>query len=323
MRFSTIGLLVFSAAALATAARADDGAPERQPLNDAWWTGPLLANTAATLPQGHFAGETYVYDGATTGRYDTSGRWQGAAHSDGYGSQSFVTYGLTDRFTVAAIPRLSYDRIGRGQSSTEVGFGDFTLMGQYKLNQFHEGSWLPTSSIAVAETFPTGRYDRLDRPADGFGGGAYTTQLSWYNQTYFWAPTGRIIRARLDFTWSTSARTPIEGVSVFGTPAGFRGAGKPGEGLLSILAFEYNVSRHWVAAVDFADNRFASTSVDGAVAGATWRANSGWGDVRFVAPAVEYNWNGNVGLIVGARVPVGGRNTSTGVTPVAALNYAF
>ncbi|HEY3812282.1 MAG TPA: transporter [Caulobacteraceae bacterium] len=322
MRFKAIWCGVLAAAALAPAARADD-APERQPLNDAWWTGPLLANTAATLPQGHFAGETYVFDGATTGRYDTRGRWQGAAHADDYGSQSFVTYGVTDRFTLALIPRLSYDRIGRGQSSAEVGFGDVTLMGQYKLNQFREGSWLPTSSIALAETFPTGRYDRLDRPADGFGGGAYTSQVSWYNQTYWWAPTGRIVRARLDFTWSTSSRAAVEGVSVFGTPAGFHGNGKPGDSLLSILSFEYNASRHWVAAVDVADERFAGTVVDGTVGPAQYRANSGWGGVRFVAPAVEYNWNGNVGLIVGARIPVGGRNTSAGVTPVAALNYAF
>jgi hypothetical protein len=323
-----MGLKAFGLAAaglvlvLAPVARAED-TPERQPLSDAWWTGPLLANTAATLPQGHFAGETYVYDGATSGRYDLNGRWQGTAHSDGYGSQSFLTYGVTDRFTAAIIPRLAYDRIGRGQSSTEVGFGDVTLMGQYKLNQFREGGWAPTSSIAVAETFPTGRYQRLDRPADGFGGGAYTTQVSWYNQTYVWAPSGRIIRARLDFTWSTSTRAPVEGLSVFGTPAEFTGHGKPGDSLLSILAFEYNVSRHWVWAMDFADNRFAGTRVDGRVGAAQLHTNSGWGDVRFAAPAVEYNWNGNVGLIVGARIPVGGRNASAGVTPVAALNYAF
>jgi hypothetical protein len=75
--------------------------------------------------------------------------------------------------------------------------------------------------------------------------------------------------------------------------------------------------------VDFADERFEGTVVDGSVGPAQYRVNSGWGDVRFVAPAVEYNWNGNVGLIVGARIPVGGRNTSAGVTPIAALNYAF
>ena len=27
---------------------------DRQSLDDAWWTGPMLAPSAATLPQGHF-----------------------------------------------------------------------------------------------------------------------------------------------------------------------------------------------------------------------------------------------------------------------------
>jgi hypothetical protein len=319
-----IGALLLAGAAIAVPALADDaGAPEHQALSDAWWTGPIMANTAATLPQGHFAGETYVYDGATTGHYDANGKWRGGPHSDDYGTTSFVTYGVTDRFTVAVIPRLGYDRVGRDESSSEIGFGDVTLMGQYRLHQFKEGGWLPTSSIAVAETFPTGRYQNLDRPSDGFGGGAYQTQVSLYNQTYFWAPTGRILRTRLDFTWYTSNRAAVEGVSVFGTPAGFKGSAKPGDGLLSILAFEYSLNRHWVAAVDFADDQFASTSVRGVTPSGVYRMNTGWSDTRFVAPALEYNWNGNVGIIFGARVPVAGRNASAGVTPVAALNYAF
>jgi hypothetical protein len=315
-------LAIVVSALQAGGARAED-APPRQALSDAWWTGPLLANTAATLPKGHFAGETYVYDGATTGRYDAARHWHRAPHVDGYGSQTFLTYGITDRFTLAAIPRFAYTRVGHGESSSELGLGDVSLMGQYKLHQFHEGSWVPTASIAVEETFPTGRFQRLDRPADGFGGGAYATQVSLYTQTYFWAPTGRIIRARFDVSWSTAQRTSVDDVSVFGTPKGFHGDAKPGDSTFTVLAFEYNMSRHWVAAVDFADAQSSNTQVRGRVGALAFRTNSGWSDARYVAPALEYNWDSHVGLIFGARVPVRGRNTSAGVTPVAALNYAF
>ncbi|MBV8805065.1 MAG: hypothetical protein JO042_08460, partial [Sinobacteraceae bacterium] len=39
-------------------------APEqfRQSRDDAWWTGPLLAASPVTLPQGHFLIEPYVFD---------------------------------------------------------------------------------------------------------------------------------------------------------------------------------------------------------------------------------------------------------------------
>jgi hypothetical protein len=326
--FGVVAALAGALLSLACPAVADDGAPERQALSDAWWTGPLLANTAATLPKGHFAGETYVYDSAVTGHYDEQGRWHKDPHQDGYGSQTFLTYGVTDRFTAAAIVRFADQRIGKGQNSSGVGLGDVTLFGQYKLHQFHEGSWVPTISVALGETLPTGRFQNLDRPANGFGGGAYTTQASLYTQTYFWAPTGRILRARFDLTYFNSFQTRIEGMSVFGTPAGFRGDAKPGDGVLTNLAFEYNASRHWVAAIDFADAQYANTWVRGTAPApgggrAPFRGDSGWSDQRFIAPALEYNWNGNVGLIFGARLFVAGRNAGGGATPVAALNYAF
>ena len=33
-----------------------------QPVEDAWWTGPMLAPSAATLPRGHFLIEPYLFD---------------------------------------------------------------------------------------------------------------------------------------------------------------------------------------------------------------------------------------------------------------------
>src|SRR6266404_2126179 len=37
------------------------GANSRQALTDAWWTGPMLATSADTLPRGHMLVEPYVY----------------------------------------------------------------------------------------------------------------------------------------------------------------------------------------------------------------------------------------------------------------------
>ena len=62
-----------------------------------------------------------------------------------------------------------------------------TLLAQYGgSTQFHAGSWIPTTSFVVQETFPTGKYDRLDASAKatGFRGQAYTTTLALYSQTY-------------------------------------------------------------------------------------------------------------------------------------------
>jgi hypothetical protein len=42
-----------------------------------------------------------------------------------------------------------------------------------------------------------------------------------------------------------------------------------------------------------------------------------------LAPAIEYNFNGNVGIIVGAIVTLSGRNTDASVIPVAAVNIVY
>ena len=196
----------------------------RQSLDDAWWTGPMLAPSAATLPRGHLLIEPYIYDVTKQGRFGSNGARHGASHSNSFGSPTCMNYGLINRLTVGMIPTFGYNEMSESPSSAGVGVGDLTLQAQYRLNQFHEGSWLPTTSIAVQETLPTGKYDRLgDRPSDGLGGGAYTTTIAFYAQTYFWIPNGRILRTRFNVLPAVSKSADVSDVSVYGTPAGFRG----------------------------------------------------------------------------------------------------
>ena len=174
----------------------------RQSLGDAWWTGPMLAPSAATLPRGYFLIEPYLYDVI-------------APHSNGFGSLTYVNYGLADRVTVGLIPSAGFYKVSSGPSSSRVGLGDLTVQAQYGLTRFHAGRWIPTTSLAVQETFPTGRYDRLgDRLSNGLGSGALTTTLAFYSQTYFWLPNGRILRMRFNATQSVSNNVKVEDVSV-------------------------------------------------------------------------------------------------------------
>ncbi|PPJ40514.1 hypothetical protein C0063_19325, partial [Pseudoxanthomonas sp. KAs_5_3] len=85
------------------------------------------------------------------------------------------------------IPIVGYNKADDGRSSSRIGWGDIELQAQYRLTEFHEGSWFPTIAIQLQEALPNGRYDRLgDRPGDGFGSGVYATTLAVNSQTYFW-----------------------------------------------------------------------------------------------------------------------------------------
>jgi hypothetical protein len=286
--------------------------PQRQSLDDAWWTGPMLANSAATLPQGHFLIEPYFYDVSSP-------------HSDGFGSLTYMLYGLTDRLTIGMVPVLGYNRMDGAGDSSGVGLGDVSVQAQYRLREFHEGSSLPTISLQLQQTLPSGKYDRLgNRPGDGLGGGADTTTLQINMQTYFWLANSRLLRMRLNLAQSVSGKAHIEDASVYGTGNGFRGYARPGNSFFVNAAWEYSLSRRWVLALDITWRHNHGTRVNGVMlpgyGDAQIRRSSGSSEAFGFAPAIEYSWSANLGVLLGTRV-ITGHHTTTTITPAIAINY--
>jgi Putative MetA-pathway of phenol degradation len=303
----------------------------QQSLEDAWWTGPMLAPNAATLPQGHVLFEPFVYDLINNAQFDTGGGRHSGPYGHDVGSQAYVLYGVTDRVTAGMIPRLTYNEPAGAPNSSGIEVGDLTLQGGYGLTQYQPGGALPALQVVLQETVPIGRYDHLERPSDGAGAGAYTTAIALYSQDYFWLPNGRIVRARLDLTYAVSSTVEVRGQSVYGTASGFRGHAYPGDSFSADAAAEYSLTRSWVLALDVVYQRNGNTRVSGSVLSpppveglmAGFEANSGWSYSIGLAPAIEYNFSSRIGTLFGVRIIEIGRNTSASVTPALALNMVF
>jgi hypothetical protein len=323
MKFTRLIPVIFAALLITAGLARAQGPPPppddgRQSLDDAWWTGPLLAPNASTLPPGHFLIEPYLYDIV-------------GAHSNGIGSLTYINYGLVNKFTVGVIPTFGYNRVSEGLSSAGIGLGDVTVQGQYRLTQFHEGSWIPTTSFNVQETFPTGKYDQLgNRPSDGLGSGAFTTTIALYTQTYFWMPNRRILRMRFNLSQSFSRNASVAGVSVYGTDSDFHGHAEPGRSSFVDAAWEYSLTRSWVLALDATYRYTGNTRVTGyeTNTGTTDNQpsivlNTGFSDSLGFAPAIEYSWKSTVGVILGTRIIMGVHNTSMTVTPAIAINIVL
>ena len=297
---------------------------DRQSLDDAWWTGPIVAAGAATLPQGHALIEPYVYDVVTRGRYDSDGNYRSTDTVHSYGSLTYMLYGVTDGFTAGVIPTFGFNDVDNGADSSGIGVGDVTLQAQWRLSQFREGRRVPTSSLVLQQTLPTGKYDELGtRPSDGLGAGAYTTSLAVHSQYYLWMPNGRILRTRLNVAYAFSDTVEVTDTSVYGTPRGFRVQADPGDTFSIYSAWEYSLTRNWVLALDAFYQHDSNTRIRGETQGVPFSADSGsaW---RFgLAPAIEYNFTSNIGVIVGARWFAAGRNTGASITPVAAINMVY
>jgi hypothetical protein len=161
------------------------------------------------------------------------------------------------------------------------------------------------------------------------GSGAYTATASVYSQYYLWLPTGRLLRTRLDLSFSISDHVNLHDVSVYGTPQGFRGHAAPGDSFVAYLSGEYSVTRNWVLALEVAYQHGDNTSVTGrnlmtlahAAQAIDYSASSGSSRSTALAPELEYNWSGRVGLLAGAIFTVSGRNVGETITPALAINY--
>lgn len=315
---------ILLAGLLAAAAANADAA--RQSLSDAWWTGSLLAQSAATLPQGHFYIEPALSDSISYARFDSEGKGRDVSHENELGPSLPMKYGVTDRLAVGAILRMGYDWTARGPSSSGIGVGDPSVQLQYRLTEYQPGSRTPAFSVSVQESLPAGRYDRLDRQTNGLGSGAYTTTVAACFQSFFWMPNGRVVRARADLFYAVSRRASVDGRSVYDTSDNFRGYAARGDAASVDLAFEYSATRNWVLAADFWLEWDASTRVEGAYSqpgGETrnFLGASGVGRELIVAPAVEYNWSSRLGIILGVRTTAVSRNETGFITPVVAFSY--
>jgi hypothetical protein len=150
-------------------------------------------------------------------------------------------------------------------------------------------------------------------------------------QEYFWLPNGRILRMRFDVSGSFSTTASVEGVSIYGTTEGFCGKAKPGNSIFFDAAWEYSLTRHWVPALDvtysYSDNThvagYTVLDLSGARHRRRFMSDSGTSDSIGFVPALEYNFNANVGIIGGFRLIPWSRNTSSTVTPVFAINVAY
>ena len=277
----------------------------------------MLAPSAGAFPPGHILIEPYFFDVMQYGSYDKHGALSTAQHANDYGNLTYIIYGLANRVSVGLTPILGFNTSNGSPSSSGIGLGDWSMQAQYQLVPYRADNWVPMTAVNLGETFPTGAYDRLgDRPNDGLGSGTYTTTVSLYTQKFFWMPNGRILRARLNFAQAFSSSVNVNGVSVYGTGSGFHGYAKPGATFTLDAAEEYSITRNWVFAMDLVYHHSGNTQVVGS-SGVT---NSGSSSAFQLAPAIEYNWTPNSGILFGVRTIPAGRNASATVTPAIAIN---
>jgi hypothetical protein len=307
-------------------------ASNEESIDDAWWTGPLVAPNPTALPVGTFLAEPYFTGNINYGQYGSGWGMSRKPNSYSAGTAWLLEYGLLPNFSLSVLPGASYGW-NHGGDSSSIQFTDLQVRVQYMFHKFKgKGDLWPTISLEVGEIFPTGQYSNLSSGEDGVGNGVYSTRLGLWTQYYYWLPNGRILRQRFDVIANIpTGNAKLHNLSSYNTPQGFNGHVSAGNSYTFDLAYEYSLTSHWVPAIDFVYIHGDRNEVSGIqrVGSGLASYNQAYGkggpstEYFEVDPAIEYNFNDRYGIIAGAEIAVGGRNTTATVIPQVAINMVF
>lgn len=287
-----------------------------------WFTGPLLTPSASVIPFGHVNFQPYIYFIPFTATYNE--RWHKVAQPNFYSmlSQNFVMIGIAPRIEFRFIPQLFY-QFTQGVRSTEI--GDLPIALGFQLLNDSPYNWTPAIKLSVKNICPTGRYQKLNPKklgTDGAGAGSWTPSISLGVSKLFFLSNGKFFSLRGYAEYATPCRTSVKGVNVYGGTFDTDGKVYPGNTLICEMGMELSITRNWVFAADINYTHKNKTKFFGNAGtfGIVGRPSSE--QVSF-APAIEYNWNINVGIITGAWISLAGRNSSCFRSAVTAINCYF
>ena len=320
---------------------------------ESWFTNPLIALSGETLELGSGTFELYNYYSETRSIYNQDWSQTSSPRLNSAQVSPQLTYGLADGVDVEFIglyarnlyQRHSYSQLG--DSTVILGFQAFK---QNKEKKFS----VPSLRITVQEVFPTGSYDLL-KPAnlgtDATGTGSYQTDLGFNFQYSSDLIENHELNAHFCVIYAMMKDLSLKGFSIYGGSPLTRGRITPGNAVSIDLSGELVLTQHLVAVMEgyvlyqqpstFRSKferefrRFESSSRAERIKerlkkllpsrNNLGRPVIGHGsiDLMTLAPALEYNFSKNFGLIGGVWFTKSGKNTPEFISSIVALNFAW
>ena len=290
-----------------------------------WFTGPLLTPSGHIVPIGYFDLEPYLFITDIHERYDSEWHTRSVPKIFEVDPLLFTQIGLTEKIDFTITPGFFYAR-SQGRSTTQ--FDDLPLGFDFQLVKDLPDGWWPAVKLSINESFPTGKYQKLDPKKNGLdaaGSGSYTTSLGIVISRMFHLYQQHYLSSRLNFSYSIPSHVHVKGFNTYGGGFGTRGTVKPGNSFSLLMGLEYNLSLHWALALDIANVYGNKTTFSGkrgvTSTGATAKVGGPSFDQVSLAPAIEYNFNQSVGIIAGVWFTVAGRNTGQFTSGTIAINW--
>lgn len=299
---------------------------EAQRMFTPWYTGPLITGSATVMKPGKWNIQPYIFVTDNYATYDSKRNTVNTPDTLTINPQLIIQTGLTSFMDVVLILQGTYNE---NQDESSMNFGDTSLSVDFAL--LEEKPFIPGIAIGIQETFPTGKYDRLNpnkNNVQATGEGSYQTTFAFkFSKVLWWWWLSHPMSARFNFTWTIPSIVHVKGFNVYGGGFGTDGKIRPGFKYSADIGYEFSFTRNWAFALDVVyefDNEITFSGSPGtSQTGETASNGAGSSDVLSLAPAIEYNPLPNLGMIGGAWFTVYGRNATKFASAIVSITYAF
>jgi hypothetical protein len=299
--------------------------PDEKPAP--WFTGSLLAPLGEVVPSGHFEIDFYNLLTIETGEYNKNWRVDDIPNFYSYTPQIYGYFGITSWMDIQIVPQLA---VNWTEGKNSVGFGDLYIAFDFQLYSSENEGWFPGVKLSVGELLPTGKYQRLDPhklDTDQTGFGSYITFVTLTFFKIYNLYDNHFLSFNLTGECGIPSRTSVLEFNAYGGGFDTEGHVEPGTIFTGICSFEYNLNQNWSLALDTYWNHENLTSFSGDTGidedGLPAEIGTPSSDTLSFAPALEYGFSENCGIIGGCWFSAMGRNNAQFRNAVVNLYYYY
>jgi len=289
-----------------------------------WFTGPLLAPSGQTVKPGNYNIQPYVYFFVFGGGYDNHWQYNSAPNFYRTVLQIQTKFGLTKWLDIQISPQFIYNST-QGQNTCDIGDLPVSLNIQLFTTDLNV-AW-PSVKLGFRGWIPLGKYQDLKASklrTDATGIGSILPSVSLVFGKLWHAYGIHYVEGRLAVNYRIGTDVHVKGINTYGGASNTHGKAFPGNGVYVDGSLQYNLSQKWALACDFYYTHGNKSRFSG------YKGTYETGSAAIVkrpsfeqfslAPAIEYNWSENLGIIGGSWFTLGGRNASQFTSAIVAVN---
>ena len=290
-----------------------------------WYTGPLITPSPTMIPPGNLLLQPYVFVKDSYANYNSKRHSISGPSSINMNPLIAIQTGVTNNFDMLVIVQ---GNVNWRNNHSAGGFGDLVVSPGFLA--YKQTRYAPQVKFFIQETFPTGKYQNLNPNGGGLdavGAGSVQSQIGViFGKVVFWQYS-HPMNLRLSMGYTIPSRVTVNNFNAYGGGYGTKGIVYPGGTFGTDLGIEFSFTQRWVFALDVVYTTTGKTVFYGApgvtAAGAPATVGSPSNDNLSLAPAFEYNWSTDLGIIAGTQFSVYGRNSGNFVSGIVSLCWVY